>query len=220
MTTPNTNGGAFVPGANYEPTGDWRFKTPGVVTFDNPPLTKSLPGVAGASTVTVVEKGDGLYRQTVITFTALAMSLSQAHVGGGSKIYTFPEGNISILGAIAKNVIPTTTSAILTTLNGSKTLSVGVGSVQTVLQDSGTLATTEQDIVNAFAATSSATINVAGTGGNGSITATTLLRYDGTATPIAIYLNCGVPTASDIDGNATTTWSGTITINWCYNGDV
>ncbi len=123
-----------------------------------------------------------------------------------------------MLGATA-TVTPTTTSAILTTLNGSKTLSVGVGSVITTTQGSGTVSTTEQDIVNAFSATSSATINVAGTAGSGKITATTMLKYDGTTTAQAIFLNCQVPTASDIDADATTTWSGTVRVSWVWNGD-
>lgn len=219
MTTPNTNGGALVPRANQEITGDWRFRSPSVVTLDNPMLSNYLPGVAPASTVTVVEKGDGLFRQTVITLTNLAVAISDLHVGGGTKIYTFPEGNIAILGATARAITPTTTSTIASTLKASKTLSVGVGSVITALQDSGTLVTTEQDIINAFAATSSATINVAGTAGNGKISATTQLRYDGTTTPIAIFLNIGVPTAGDIDADATVTVSGVITISWVYNGD-
>jgi hypothetical protein len=219
MSDPNTNGGALVPVANQKITGNWRFADNAVVTLANPMVTKYKPGLAPAATVTVVEKGDGLFRQTIISFSGLAMSLSQAHVGGGTKIYTFPEGNITILGATANGITPTTTSAILTTLNGGKTLSAGVGSVQTTTQDSGTLVTTQQDIINAFAPVSSATINVAGTAANGSISASTCLRYDGTATPVAIYLNCGVPTASDIDGDATTTWSGVVTISWVYNGD-
>jgi hypothetical protein len=174
-------------------------------------------GTAAAATVAVSEKGNGIYRQTVLTLTALAMALSDANVGGGSKIYTFPQGNITILGATAV-VAETTTSAILTTLNGGKTLSAGVGSVQTVAQASGTLVTTEQDIVNAFAPVSSTVINVAAAAAAGKLSATTLTRYDGSVTPQAIYLNCGVPTATDIDGDATTTWSGTITIDWMYNG--
>lgn len=175
-------------------------------------------GTVAAGTITAVEKGNGIYRQTVLTLAAVAVAISDANVGGGTKIYTFPQGNITILGATAVALTPTTTSAILTTLNGSKTLSAGVGSVQTTTQGSGTLATTEQDVINTCAPVSSATINVAGTAANGKLSATTLLRYDGSATPQAIYLNCGVPTNTDIDGDATTTWTGTITIDWMFNG--
>lgn len=181
--------------------------------------TTSNVGTVAAATVTAVEKGNGLFHQTILTLTAVAVALSDANVGGGTKIYTFPEGNITVTGATA-SVAETTTSAILTTLNGGKTLSAGVGSVQTVAQASGTLITTEQDIVNAFAPVSSTVINVAAAAATGKLSATTALRYDGSATAQAIYLNCGIPTATDIDGDATSTWTGTVTITWQFNGDV
>ncbi len=204
-------GGTFSPSADYLATGTWQFAQP----FLAPSGTA---GTAAAATVTASDSGIGAFHTTVLNITNLAVALSDTHVGGGTKIYTFPEGIICVIAASA-TVTPTTTSAILTTLNGSSTLSVGVGSVATTTQDSGTLATTQQDIVNAFSATSSATINVAGTAGSGYTSATTLLKYDGHTTAQAIYLNCGVPTAGDIDADATTTWSGTVTIVWVYAGD-
>lgn len=188
-------------------------------TFTTAPVNSYNAGTVAAATVTAVETGAGNFHTTVLTLTGLAMAISDVHVGGGTKIYTFPEGNITVLNATA-SVTETTTSTIASTLKATKTLSVGVGSVQTTTQDSGTLVTTEQDIVNAFSAVSSTTINTPGTGGTGKITATTLLRYDGTATPQAVYLNCGIPTATDIDADATSTWSGTVTITWVSGGDV
>ncbi len=206
------SGGAFLPSADYLTTGTWQFSGPVV------PSSSNAAGTVAAATVVATESGFGPFHQTVLTLTSVALSLSQTHVGGGTKIYTFPEGIIGVLAASA-TVTPTTTSAILTTLNGSKTISTGVGSVITATQDSGTLVTTEQDIVNAFSTTSSATINLAGTAGSGYLSATTALKYDGHTTAQAIFLNCGIPTASDIDGAATTTWSGTVTLVWVYAGD-
>jgi hypothetical protein len=168
--------------------------------------------------VTATETGFGPFHQTVLSFTALAMAISDTNVGGGTKLYTFPEGNIVILGAVA-TVAETTTSVLASTLNASVTLSVGVGSIQTTTQGSGTLVTTQQDIVNAFAATSSATINVAGTAVNGKQLGTTMIRLDGTTTAQPIWLNCGVPLNTDIDADATTTWTGTVTVTWTYSGD-
>lgn len=212
-----SQGGSFLPAASYNTTGDWSFA--GTVTTSGNTKTSKTVGTVGASTVSAVEYGDGIFHKTVLTLTALSVSLSDTNVGGGSKIYTFPEGDIAVLGAVA-TVAETTTSVLASTLNASKTLSVGVGSVQTTTQASGTLTTTEQDIVNQFSATSSATINVAGASASGKLTATTLTRYDGTATAQAVYLNVGVPTATDIDGDATTTFTGTVTITWAYIGDV
>src|SRR6185436_18475627 len=111
------------PKANYDRTG--ATDTGGTyasATFTNATLSNTATvGTVGAATVTAVETGSGAYHQTVLTLTNLAMSLNQTHVGGGSLIYTFPKGNISVIGARA-SVAETTTSAILTTLNGGKNL--------------------------------------------------------------------------------------------------
>jgi hypothetical protein len=189
-------------------------------TLTNPTVTGLSGTAAGtaASSVTAAEGGFGAFHYTVLTLAGLPMAISDTNFGGGSKIYTFPEGNIAILGATA-TVTETTTSAILSTLKANKTLSVGVGSVQTTTQQSGTLVTTQQDIVNAFACTSGAVINVAGTAVNGKQLGTTTIRLDGTTTAQPIWLNCGVVTSTDIDADATTTWSGTVTVTWVYNGD-
>lgn len=185
------------------------------VNSSYPVTTKNIGAAAGTGS-TAVEYGNGLLHQTVITLAALPVSLSDTNVGGGTKIYDFPEGRIRVIGAVG-TITPTTTSVLTSTLNASKTLSWGVGSVQTTSQASGTLATTQQDIINAASATSSATINVAGTAGNGKDGGD--VAFDGTATAIDAYLNVGVPTATDIDADATITVSGTITITWEYLGD-
>lgn len=170
-----------------------------------------------ATTTTSIEEQKPVLHKTVITLNDVSVSVSDANVGGGTLIYTFPEGRIWIMGSIAVSVTPTTTSTLASTLNASSTLSVGVGTVQTTTQASGTLATTQQDLVAAFAATSSATINVAGTAGNGILAASAF--FDGTSTAKTAYLNVGVPTATDIDGNATVTFTGTVTIYWAKLGD-
>jgi hypothetical protein len=33
-----------------------------------------------------------------------------------------------------------------------------------------------------------------------------------------VWLNCGVVTNTDIDGDATTLWNGTVTLTWVYAG--
>jgi hypothetical protein len=169
-----------------------------------------------ASTVTLTE-GLAAIRRTRIDLNDLAVALVDANVGGGSRIYTFPQGLIRIYSAVALAITPTTTSTLASTLNASKTLSVGVGSVETTTQGSGTVSTTEQDVVNAFSATSSATINVAGTAGSGVCGAPVIL--DGHTTAAALFLNFQVPTATDIDGDATITVDGTVIVDWSYLAD-
>jgi len=214
----NSGGGVLLPNEATTVTG-WTIANPIITgaTFSGSSTLTANVGTASTS-VTAVETGSGPFHQTVLTITNLAIAISDANVGGGAKLYTFPEGNITILGATC-TVTETTTSTIATTLKASKTLSVGIGSVQTTTQGSGTLVTTQQDIVNAFACTSSATINVAGTAVNGKQLGTTTIRLDGTTTAQPIWLNCGVVTNTDIDADATSTWSGTATITWVYSGD-
>lgn len=214
---PKSIGGAYNPTADYDRTG--ATDTGG--TYVNPSFSggSSSSGNGTAATgVTATETGVGAFHKTVLSFTALAMAISDANVGGGVKLYTFPEGNITILGAVA-TVAETTTSVLASTLNASAVLSAGIGSVQTTTQASGTLVTTQQDIVNAFAVTASATINVAGAAANGKQLGTTTIRLDGTTTPQPIWLNAGVVTNTDIDADATSTWTGTVTVTWVQNGD-
>ncbi len=169
-------------------------------------------GAAAGTGVTAVEYGDAFYHKTVLTLVNTPLTLADATVGAGVKIYDFPLGAITILGALG-SINETTTSAILTTLNGGKTLSVGVG---TVTQSNGTLVTTEQDILTAFSVTSSATINVAGATASKVRTAAPV-SFDGTVTAIDAFLNVGVPTDTDIDADATILLNGTITIVWTFN---
>ena len=179
-----------------------------------------LSGVGnGTKTATTedIEEQRGIVHKTIITLTDFAVTVDDSDVGGGSALYTFPVGRILVLGGRATTITPTTTSTLTSTLNASKTLSTGVGTVQTTSQASGTLATTEQNIINAFSTTSSATINVAGTAGSGN-SPSAPASYDGTSSAIVAYLNFGVPTATDIDGDATITVTGTITIYWINLG--
>lgn len=154
--------------------------------------------------------------KTVFPINDLPLTLADATVGAGVKIFTFPQGRILILGSHAKNVKLTTTSVIASTLNSGVNVGVGIGSTT---QANGTLATTEQDVVNVFTAVSSATINVAGAAaqGNGPSAPFTL---DGTTTAIALFLNVGVPTATDIDADATITIDADeVEVVWCLIGD-
>jgi len=172
-------------------------------------------GTKNGSTVTVVEKGvGGFLHETTFTLTNLPLTLADATQGAGVKIYDFPEGAITILGA-SGSVTETTTSVLASTLNASVTYNWGVG---TTTQANGTLATTEQDIIPTSNGTSSATINVAGAASKGVRTAAPAI-FDGTATAKSAFFNVGIALGTDIDADATTLWNGTIKILWSFNGD-
>ena len=173
-------------------------------------------GAKNGATVSVAEYGfGGFLHQTVFTLTALPLTLADATVGAGVKIYDFPLGAITILGATG-SVAETTTSAIASTLNSGVTYNWGVG---TVTQANGVLATTEQDIIPTSNGTSSTTINVAAAASPG-IRVAAPANFNGTSTAIDAYFNVGIATATDIDADATTEWTGTLSVIWLFSPDV
>lgn len=174
-------------------------------------LATATAGAKNGATVTATET-EGIVQKTVLTFAATPITVRNTEQGGGVKIYDFPEGRIAILGAFG-SIAMTTTSVIASTLKSGVTCNWGVG---TVTQANGTLATTEQNIIQTANITSSATINVAGAAAKSAGAATAL---DGTATAIAAYLNIGVATGTDIDADATVTVTGSVTIHWLNLGD-
>lgn len=176
--------------------------------FDNGTPTSSI-----ANYIKVEEQLAEVHK-TVIKLKDLPLTVADATVGVGQKIFDFPNGQICILGA-RMTINTKTTSVLASTLNASKTLSAGVG---TTTQANGTLTTTEQNIVNACAPVSSAVINEDGTAANGLGPAAPAL-YDGTSTRMSAFLNIGVPTATDIDANATIEVDAEIEITWLLVGD-
>ena len=180
---------------------------------DTRPITTAGVGLPAHATVTATEHGNGVIHQTVLTLAATPVTMRDTEQGGGIKIYDFPAGRILFLGA-SGSIQVTTTSAIATTLKAAKTCNWGVG---TTTQASATVATTEQDLLQVAAFTSSATINVAPAVASG-VGAAIVTPFDGTSTAIDAYLNLAIAGAGDIDGNATTTTTGTITLNWINLG--
>jgi hypothetical protein len=58
------------------------------------------------------ELGAGGARTTILTLNAMPMTLLDAQNGVGVKLYTFPKCKLVRLGAVAKGMVITTTSAI------------------------------------------------------------------------------------------------------------
>lgn len=178
--------------------------------------TATVGAVAGTG-VTVAETGHGSYRTTTFTLTNMPMTIrdtTSPAQGGGQKIYDFPEGRIFILGATGTATV-TTTSAIASTLNSGVSCRWGVGSVT---QANATLATTEQDILPVTTFTSGTTINVANAATTSALAAAA--QFNGTTTALDAFFNISVPTATDIDADATVAVNATITINWVFLGDL
>lgn len=168
----------------------------------------------GSNGVTAVERGNDVLHKTILTLTDVPITVRDAEQGGGIKIYDFPEGVINLVGASMRNMTVKTTSVTADTLNA--TASAGRIGVGTVTQANATLATTEQDIVPVTTFTPAA-INVASTAVGNHLAAT--VKKDGHTTAVDAFLNISVPTATDIDANATVLVSGTVEITWNSDGD-
>lgn len=198
------------------------------------PFQKSVGSIPGATInnvatgtavagLSVQEYGSTGLRTTVFTFNAMPMTITDALVYASQQVYAFPKGWILHFGTVISNLFMTTTSAIASTLNSGVAVSIGLG---TVVASSGTLATTMQNFspgtgVAVTNLTSSTVINVAPAAFNATFAPASYInsRYDGTTTPIALYLNVAVPTNTDIDADATVIFSGSISVVWMVLGD-
>jgi hypothetical protein len=170
-------------------------------------------GTVLASGVEVREVGSESIHSTILKLTNVPVTVRDTEQGGGVDLYMFPRGKIIRLGAAA-NLSFTTSSDVDTTLNASKTCQFGLGSAT---QTNTTLATTEQDIVQVTAFTSSAETDVASAEVKGYGVGTFTL-LDGASTLIHMYLNVAVAGAGDIDLDATVLVNGSIVVNWICLG--
>lgn len=181
-------------------------------------LTVAGGGVAGgvAQNVTglkVVHKQVGPLTQSVFTLTDVPQAVVNGTEYQSTKLFQFPEGLIYLFGTTA-TLQQKTTSDPASTLNASVTGAVSLG---TAAASSTTLGTTMADFLASTAFTSSATQNVAGTAVTGLLS--TPAAFDGTSTAKSLYLNSAFATTTDVDADATQTWSGTVTVTWLHLGD-
>jgi len=187
--------------------------TGSIHVIDGDPLDKAGAAVAPATgSIVTAHAQFGPFCQTTLRLNNVPQAVVNGTEYQGTKIYDFPAGRISILGVTA-TLQQKTTSAILTTLN-SGTGSIGLG---TATASATTLATTMVNLMPATAFTSSATINVAGTAVSAALAAAA--QFDGTSTPVDVFLNTAYATTGDVDADATQTISGTVVITWVNLGD-
>ena len=170
---------------------------------------------AAAASGNVASEAFGVVNKTLLTLTAVGVTMADATVqGGGTKIYDFPAGQILILGSTA-SLAPKTTTALASTINASAAGVWSLGSA--VAAANATLTSTEADVLPSTAFTSSATINVAAATVTGALAAPIII--DGRTTAVDLYLNACIDTATDIDGDGTITWTGTVLVHWINLGD-
>lgn len=191
-----------------------------LVDFDQSSPIEEVGTVPDAVKAYVVatEYGDSLVHRTVLTCTAVPISIADdAGVAqyGGVKLYTFPEGLIFTKGAIISgNLTLGVTGTIIDAFTGVNALGSVTASTGSTL--TSTEATYLQSTANATAASKVAAIS--------SVSVATALTeassriVDGTSTPAPVFLNFAI--ADDASHTAGTgTFTGTVTISWEKIGD-
>lgn len=165
------------------------------------------------STCVATETGDGVIHQTTLTLTDLAQAVTNGTEYQGTKIYDFPAGRILVLGVTA-SIAQKTTSTIASTLNSGVTGALAVG---TATASSTTLNSTMANLLPSTAYTTSTTIDVAAAAVGGALASSA--QFDGTSTPVDVYINTAYATTTDVDADATQTLTGNVTITWVNLGD-
>ena len=168
---------------------------------------------AVSATVVATETGDNLLHKTVLTCTALPLTVTDdAGVAqyGGVQVYTFPLGLVVTQAArVAGNLTLGVTGTIIDAFTGVNALGSVTATTGATL--TGTEATWLQSTANAAASTKVAAIT--------SFSIATALTesggrvYDGTTTAAPVFLNFAI--ADDATHTTGTgTFTGTITILW------
>lgn len=198
------------------------------------PFSDKVGTAASVSGLSVREHGSGSVRETVLYMNAMPFTITEVsgtdHGAGGLLLYTFPLGLIHFQDSIC-NFVANTTSDLEDTLNTGKTVNFGLG---TVINTATTpIATTQIDLLPGYAVTpptftssvgTDTTITTAATAAKSflqpaaTVLGPPLLRLNGTTTAIKLHLNMDVPTANDIDADATLSITGWIKFNWVLVG--
>ncbi len=172
------------------------------------PVAAGNGAAAGTGNVATEQRGN--VHTTVLTMTAMSITMTDATTAGchgSQKIYDFPAGNIMILGATTDLAITAGSGGITDT--ASVVGSIGSAAIGT---DNATLSSTEANIVPSTAATLTGGVGAM----DGESTASAIL--DGTATAVDAYLNIAVPDAGS-SASDTVSVTGTVTLVWINLGD-
>lgn len=165
-------------------------------------------GVVSGTGVTAVQGITAIQTVTLPLVNAPVATVDATTNGaqGSVKVYTFPAGVITILGASTNLTIAKVGAGITAT-------AAVVGSVGTVAAAvDGTLTGTEANIIPSTASTLTAGAGVTKGVSTGAVT------LDGTQTNVPVWLNFIVPDAGST-ANDSLTVNGTITITYVNNGD-
>ena len=200
-------------------TTTFKITQAGVMSSTSALETSSGNGTKNGSTVSVVEKGDGVLHQTVITLASTPCPIVSVTTGagvGGIKVYDAPEGHWRLIGATASLSLLVGSAKEADYTDNTPEGDYGVGTVTMANADTfGTDAT--DDYICTGKTFTMTTFAQAAQG----LAPEAAANFDGTTTAKDIVVNCLVD-AADVDDDVTSEIevSGTITLTWINLGDV
>lgn len=168
------------------------------------------PPFAGLKAVTT---GAGGAFKTVFTFNAMQVPVTDALAYASQKIFDCLDGKVRVKGGTAKMQFAVL-GARASTINDNASLTWGLG---TVAASSITLATTMQNIIPVTTRTLDGATTALSTASTADVVAAA--TFDGTTTPVDIFLNLAFATNTDIDADGVLAITGTITLLWENWGD-
>lgn len=187
------------------------------LTATNVTVTTALNVTGGAGavagTLTSATERVGYYRTTV-TFAARSLAVTDALAYAGTKVYDFPAGRIYVLSA-SSSLQAAIKSDPTTTINASAAMDYSFG---TVTASNITLAATMVNIVPKVDIPLAGAVDTLSTAATGILGAPA--TFDGTVTPVDVYLNVAFPTDTEIDADGTLEITGSLTIVWANIGPV
>ena len=175
---------------------------------------------ASVSTITATEFGDHLLHQTLLTYNAFPVVTGNTTGAsfGSKQVYDFPAGRVAIISNLAyfTQITFNTEAGTNGDIAGAGSGDYSMGSTATA---DATLATTDVDLLPSTAMLDPFVTGV-GRSNVGSALAA-LVQFDGTTTPLDMYLNVIIDDADVSDGAANdsvyfTGWSRT---TWLWLGD-
>jgi hypothetical protein len=177
-------------------------------------LTTGVEVLTGLSAINVSQS---VIQQVTFNLVDVAITVTDALAYASKKIFTFPEGRILLLGAIAslKWAVTTDRTATSGTINDSASLTWALGSVAA---SNITLSSTMVDmlpkltkVLDGAAAAYTATASTGALASNA--------QFDGTTTAVPVYLNVGFETNTDIDHDGILNCKGSIVLTYLNLGD-
>lgn len=154
----------------------------------------------------VHETGNSALHRTVLILDDVVLNITDSGANGGHgyvKLYVHPVSHVILLSG---HMVATSIAAGSGGIANNAVLDIGVGTTQ-VATDNAVLATTEQNIAP------KADVTLTGGTSTANSIQTTTQQFDGTGTPIQVFLNIAVEDAS-ISADDTITISGRVTLLW------